>query len=177
MMFSNSYEECPSLKMSQVCWCWQNVKIETNIRSLYLENSEAHIWKTEELIFGKLSSSSYVPRNRDQHLNLWTQFKLCTPCCLWLCSMPPLCCKGLLTLEASQIEWRLSSWTGFGRRKRWRGRGWVLSGVGQAGAVYLSTKHPPSTGAASTAGFPKHRPAYQADHLKTISKNLKYFYT
>ena len=103
------------------------------LRSLYLENWEAHIWKTEELIFGKLSSSSYVPRNRDQHLNLWTQFKQYPPCCLWLCSMPPLCCEGLLTLEASQIEWRLSSWTGlrfFGRRKRWRGRGCVLSGVG-----------------------------------------------
>ena len=82
---------------------------------------------------GKLSSSSNVQRNRDQHLNLWTQFKQYPPCCLWLCSMPPLCCEGLLTLEASQIEWRLSSWTGlrfFGRRKRWRGRGCVLSEVG-----------------------------------------------
>ena len=82
---------------------------------------------------GKLRSSSYVQRNRDQHLNLWTQFKQYPPCCLWLCSMPPLCCEGLLTLEASQIEWRLSSWTGlrfFGRRKRWRGRGCVLSEVG-----------------------------------------------
>ena len=93
----------------------------------------AHIWKTEQLVFGKLSSSSYVQRNRDQHLKLWTQFKQYPPCCLWLCSMPPLCCEGLLTLEASQIEWRLSSWTGLrvlGRRKRWRGRGCVLSGVG-----------------------------------------------
>ena len=102
----------------------------TDNRSSHTERRPA---SCSSLVFGKLSSSSYVQRNRDQHLNSWTQFKQYPPCCLWPCSMPPLCCEGLLTLEASQIEWRLSSWTGlrvFGRRKRWRGRGCVLSGVG-----------------------------------------------